>query len=311
WVGGRGALWAGGPNCGEDDTGYSHPPHRQLTTIAADPDGQFSVGALTTGYSDQQTFVIPDLDDQFRVGSTTPLDWKTYFHVYPGADGGAMIQYWHLVAYNELGVAGIGDHGGDWDASIQVKLSNTLQVEGVWFSRHDRDKPGDFFDKTNPRLHFLAGTRHPLMAIDGGGHAAFADPDDFCDNHASIAGGQIAWPFGLKDPTNPATLSTFATQLGSCVVSDDPAGGIVWQTWTGGSVLASGDITHPISAPSGHGGLINLGEYNPCTDTRCFGTAQASSLLAGEFHPLNGQIFIRYSGKWGSLPHIQGIAGQP
>jgi hypothetical protein len=27
------------------------------------------------------------------------------------------IQYWHVFAYNGLGAAGVGDHGGDWDAT--------------------------------------------------------------------------------------------------------------------------------------------------------------------------------------------------
>jgi FIMAH domain/Bacterial Ig domain len=294
-----GPPWTAGPHCGEDDEGYSHPPHRQITTIATDPDGQVSAGGATTGYSDQQTFVLPDLNDGDRVGSTNPRDWKTYYHVYPAADGGIMLQYWHVFAYNEFSIAGFGNHGGDWDASIQVQLDRNLQVTGVWFSRHDHDKPGDFLAIGNGRLHFL-GT-HPLMTIDGGGHAAFADPGDFCSNN-SIAGGTIAWPTDLSDPTNPAKLGVFNGLFCPFLVPSG-SGGIVWETWTGGVVRATGGLTHPISAPSGHGGLVNLGEYNPCTPATCNGSAQASSLLAGQFHPLNGQIFIRYSGVWGNLPH--------
>jgi hypothetical protein len=303
-----GPPWAGGPNCGEDDEGYTHPPHRQLTTIAADPDGQVSAGGATTGYSDQQTFVMPDLNDADRVGSTNPRDWKTYYHVYPTADGGIMIQYWHVFAYNELSIAGFGNHGGDWDASIQVQLDRNLQLAGVWFSRHSNDHPGDFFGKNDSRLHFFGS--HPLMTIDGGGHAAFADPGDFCANH-SPAGGTIVWPTDLSDPTNPAKLA-IGTAVGPfCFPFFVTSGGIVWETWTGGLVKASGGLTHPIIAPSAHGGLVNLGEYNPCTPATCNGSAQASALLAGQFHPLNGQIFIRYSGRWGSLPHQEFVGTPP
>ena len=38
--------------------------------------GLVSDGAATTGYSDQQTFVLPDLPDEDHVGSLNPLDWK-------------------------------------------------------------------------------------------------------------------------------------------------------------------------------------------------------------------------------------------
>ncbi len=87
-----GPFWHGGPNCGATDMGYGHPPHHQLTSVSPDPDGLFSVGSHTTGFADQQAFVIPDLDDSFHVGSTDPTEWKTYFHCYPTADGGIMIQ---------------------------------------------------------------------------------------------------------------------------------------------------------------------------------------------------------------------------
>jgi hypothetical protein len=292
-----GPPWSDGPYCGQDDEGYEHPPHRLLTTTAADPDGQVSAGAATTGYSDQQTFLLPDLQGSDRVGSTNPADWRTYTHVYPTKDGGVMIQYWHVFSYNELSVAGFGNHGGDWDASIQVQLDSSLALEGIWFSRHGDDHPGDFFTHDSTFLHFY-GT-HPLMTIDGGGHAAFANPLDFCDKH-SIAGGTIAWPTDLTDPTNPAKLGA-TNALFSCVGELALTGGIVWETWTGGKVRAAGELTHPIPELSDHGGLVNLGEYNPCTPTTCNGDDQASKLLAGRFYPLNGQIFIQYSGRWGDL----------
>jgi hypothetical protein len=317
-LGPAGAFWAGGPNCGEDDTGYSHPPHRQLTTVATDPDGQFSVGALTTGYSDQQTFVLTDLDPVFHVGSTDPRDWKTYFHVYPSFDGGVMIQYWHVFAFNEFG-GGFDDHGGDWDASIQVWLAPDLTLRGVWFSRHADDHPGTFFCANAdagcgaPQVRLFDST-HPVVTIDGGGHAAFRSPADWatCDCRVleGVTGplGTIVWTEDTDAFDNPAALrkAEFVCDVnGLCTLTlSAPSGGIVWKTWSDGDVVASGNLTNPISAPSAHGGLVNLGEYNPCTPATCFGTAQASHLLAGEFHPLNNAFWLRYEGRWGSIGTI-------
>lgn len=281
-----------GAHCGEDDTGYSHPPHRDITTIATDPDGQVSDGPRTTGYSDQQTFVLPDLPDSTHVGSQDPRDWKTYFHAYPTADGGIMLQYWHLFAYNELSLAGFGNHGGDWDATIHVQLKPDLTLGRVWFSRHSDDHPGTAFD---PAALTFSGNTHTLMTLDGGGHAAFASPSDFCANMSPI-GGSAVWPNDPADLLNP-------NKLGAIDCGGDHPGGAVWQTWDGGTVNASGGLTHPLPATSPHGGLVNLGEYNPCDPVTCNGSRQASTLLAGEFHPLNGQDFLRFEGKWGDLPH--------
>jgi hypothetical protein len=286
-----GPPWLAHATCGQDDTGYGSPPHRDITTIATDPDGQVSDGAASTGYSDQQTFVLPDLPDEDHVGSLNPLDWKTYFHAYPTKDGGVMLQYWHLFAYNHLALAGGGDHGGDWDATIHVQLSPDLDVDTVWFSRHGDDHPGTPFPAD--QVTYMNGT-HPLMTIDGGGHAAFAAPDDFCNN-GSVLGGSAVWPSDMTDPLNPY-------KLGAIPCGGDHPGGTVWETWDGGTVESSDNLTNQLPLSSGHGGMINLGEYNPCTPTTCNGSRQASSLLAGEFHPLNGQIFIQYEGRWGSLP---------
>ncbi len=143
------------------------------------------------------------------------------------------------------------------------------------------------------------------MSIDGGGHAAFANVDDYCDHAAPIVSTTIVYPTDLSDPTNPAKLDTATSNVGGCGANHQFLGGITWETWTGGLVRTTGQLEHPIEAPNGqstHGGMINLGEYNPCTPTTCYQSGQASNLLAGESHPLNGQVFIQYSGRWGSLP---------
>jgi hypothetical protein len=143
-----------------------------------------------------------------------------------------------------------------------------------------------------------------MMMIDGGGHAAFAFPQDFCDHAAAVVGGTTAWPSDLSDPLNPQKLKAIVcTGIPyTAIFLGDKDGGTVWPTWEGGLVVASGGLTHQVMSPSVHGGMVNLGEYNPCTPTTCNGSRQGSELLAGEFHPLNDQIFIQYEGKWGSLP---------
>jgi FIMAH domain-containing protein len=313
-----GIFWSHGPKCGEDDTGYSHPPHRLLTTIATDPDGQYSVGPLTTGYSDQQTFVLNDLADIYKVGSTDPRDWKTYFHAYPSADGGVMIQYWHVFAYNQFG-GGFDNHGGDWDASIQVWLNPDLTLRGVWFSRHADDHPGSFFcasaDSCGTQQVRLFDSTHPVVTIDGGGHAAFRSPFDWATCDCRVLEG-LTGPLGTVVWTNDTDAFDDPAALRKAQVVCDPmtnicdvtlsglSGGIVWKTWSNGSVVASGSLTNPIISPSAHGGLVNLGEYNPCTQSSCFGTAQASKLLSGEFHPLNDAFWLRYEGRWGSIGTI-------
>jgi hypothetical protein len=120
--------------------------------------------------------------------------------------------------------------------------------------------------------------------------------------------GTIVWTQDNDAFDNPAALrkAQFVCDTnGACTLTlSAPSGGIVWKTWSDGDVVASGSLTNPIISPSSHGGLVNLGEYNPCTPATCFGTAQASQLLAGEFRPLNNAFWLRYEGRWGSIGTI-------
>jgi hypothetical protein len=306
-------VWEQNPSCGEDDTGCNHPPHHLIRTNASDPDGDYSLGPLTTGYSDQQTFVLNDVSDSDKAGSIDPRDWVTYFHAYPTAGGGIMIQYWHVFAYNEFG-AEFDNHGGDWDTSIQVQLDDHLAPVLVWYSRHLDDHPGSHF--TTDQVRFFDGT-HPVVTIDGGGHAAFRSPEDWrtcnCRTGESLTGvlGTISWtaddPAVYDDPSALRTVQILCNPsppYGCTTLLSSTSGGIVWKTWTAGGVTASGDLDIQIIAPSAHGGLINLGEYNPCTDTSCRGSTQASHLLAGQFHALNNQWWLSYEGRWGSIGEI-------
>jgi hypothetical protein len=87
-------------------------------------------------------------------------------------------------------------------------------------------------------------------------------------------------------------------------------GGTAWNTASGGQVTQAiprgSTLTVRISGNVG-GPLTLLGQYNPGTETcgaNCAGTP------AGTARPLNGQVFIQYSGFWGD-PSLTGGVGFP
>jgi hypothetical protein len=262
------------------------PDHGPITTDEPDPER----------FTDQTTFILPDLSLFDRVGSLQPADWTTYAHIYPAAPDlqtglvslvragvvpaadtarllqGIVIQYWHLFAYDGYGFLTAGYHGGDWDACIHVLLDATLEPAGVVFSRHDDDHPGTFFRFSD--ISVYEGT-HPIICIDGGGHAAFKSPGDADQMHH----GGLAF---TTDPDNPGPDYS----------------GTIWKTWSGGEVKQHGECDLKLFGGTS-GPLVNLGEYNP-------GVKQAAALLQGEFRPLDGQEFLRYSGRWGSISNMWG-----
>jgi hypothetical protein len=240
------------------------PPwiHGALSSIEPDPER----------FDHDKTFALRDVADEYKVGCLNPSDWKTYVHVYPNTLGGVNIQYWNVFSYNGFGIfaLGFGNHGGDWDASIQVVLDSTLQPVEVWYSRHSHDHPGDNFPWD--QVHIYNST-HPLVMIDACGHAAYKDMDDYNNYWGWFPLGSAYW---RDDPDQPI-----------------PGWGTVWKTWTGGQVRQDPGAYYTISPnPGVTGGLVNVGEYNP-------GINQACGLLSGQFWPLNDQVFIQYSGLWG------------
>lgn len=277
-----------GEDLGGDDCHCGRPPeHGPIATDEPDPER----------FSDQTTFILPDLDLRDHVGSLQPSDWTTYVHVYPAAPdldsaresliramgvqgatdaslvGGMVIQYWHLFAYDGYGFLSAGYHGGDWDACIHVLLDAELEPLGAVFSRHDDDHPGTFF-RWSDITHYQ-GT-HPVICIDGGGHAAFrsvADADSY-GHHGGIA--------FTSSPDAP----------------EPEFSGTIWKTWSGGDVTQHGTCDITLVGHTG-GPIVNLGEYNP-------GINQAAALCNGEFRPLPGGEFLKYSGRWGSISNMWG-----
>jgi len=348
WILQRGYLWYGEQGCTPDENErlpdisgtigtqaqllgpdgaagapWIHPnswgPNHHLTHCSSDDARPLATTEpMPEGFGDDQLWWIgnasgDDFNDSDRVGSLNPADWVTYFHAYPASDGGMIIQYWHTFAFNAF--EGVDRHGGDWDASIQVRLGPDLQPIGVWFSRHNNDHPGDFREwpsqSSPPQLRLFGGT-HPVITIDGGGHGAYSSPADwaFCDctTFSSVTGpvGNVVWTRdgdAFDDPTQLRKVNFAIVEQGSPPVPvpvislSAPSGGTVWKTWTDGDVLQAGPVDNAISPnPSPHGGLINVGEYNP--GSVC--CRQAAGLAEGQFYPLNDQIFIKYSGRWGT-----------
>ena len=118
-------------------------------------------------------------------------------------------------------------------------------------------------------------------------------PTDYCANGAPIVQTTVVWPADLTNPTDPAQLHQMkcgdnvnGTVIPNPGLLPDAIGGVVWKTWTHGDVRFEGDLTHPLISKLGpHGGLVNLGEYNPCTSITCFGSRASEHALGRTVPP--------------------------
>lgn len=284
-----------------------------IGSATPNPDSQQFGGSNSDA---REAFYLPNVSTADQVGETDPSKWVTYVHSYPTIDGGIMLQYWHLFAYNDYQHRFCpkfctDQHGGDWDAQVQVQLNAQLQPEGVWFSRHTHDNPGDFVRAA--QVHWLNQT-HPIVSIDSGGHAAYASPQDFCAYHQADFG-----PFHVNPSDAPWSNDASASNIRQIECNGNSprpqaswplTGGTVWNTASGGQVaqVTPRGSTPTVRISGNAGGLLTLlGQYNPGSETcgaNCAGTP------AGTARPLNGQIFIEYSGFWGN-PIINGFGFPP
>jgi streptogramin lyase len=307
-----------------------------LTSDSPHPDEHSTHGDLTCqGVPNDtvvpwQTFSLSTVSGRQRAGDPSSRGWPTYVHVYPAFDGGVVIQYWHLFSYNDYQgfASGCDKHGGDWDASVQVRLDQQLQPKEVVFSRHSHDNPGDAIPWS--QISTDGPTGHPLVIVDAGGHATYANPGDFCAyRSASVEpanGGEGSWPeYGgkFRGPNsqyggNPPGVSVqdlhdIQCNPGRGISDGNKQGGTLWRIDRGGGSVTSNSI----SSSGADGGLSNLGEYNPegkggtrpCDPGgRCVGLPPGPPFSGGSYYPLDGNLFIGYSGLWAD-PQSQSLSG--
>lgn len=227
----------------------------------------------------QRTFYLADVADQYKGGSLDSRDWTTYAHVYPNYLGGITIQYWRLYAFHDTAAY---DHGGDWQAVYVVLAPSQPSCPAI---QPTHTPPGcvaavglldgDSIDWATPpwsgKVHWMSESTdtyafrfHPPPHIYSGAH-----------------------PFVVVEPGGHVGHFDWEGVDFSNLRKGD-AEWFTWdQTWTGGEVewaCATGDCPGVVERQPGTGmnpggKLLNVGE---------------KSL------PMNGQMFIQYSGLWGS-----------
>ncbi len=137
-----------------------------------------------------------------RPGSPDPRDWVVYGHVYPGKQGGFLVQYWFFYPFNDFYV--LFDHEGDWE-HVTVRVDDQLRPLGAWYARHTWSAPGRWFDWE--RLEREG--EHPVVLSARGSHASYAEADDV-----------LLW-----DRTCDSRVPAEAPRLG-CTI---------WRTWAAGT----------------------------------------------------------------------------
>jgi hypothetical protein len=104
-------------------------------------------------------------------GSSDGADWTAYGHAYRAADGGILLQYWFLYAFNDAFWA--FDHEGDWE-HVTVRLDAAGRPVGAWFARHADASPGPWFAWES----LAREDGHPVVLAARGTHASYALADE-------------------------------------------------------------------------------------------------------------------------------------
>jgi hypothetical protein len=146
------------------------------------------------------TFVLSDVDDQYKAGSSDPSQWVTYFHAYRNSGGGWTIQYWSFYAFNtgvKVGPFELGYHGGDWEM-VAVVLGPDDAPVGLRMTGHTdlQSVPWPGVSKN--------GT-HPIIFTERGGHEVHAaDPGTSpYIVHPTWPGSLVAMAGGIPHPVGP------------------------------------------------------------------------------------------------------------
>lgn len=167
----------------------------------------FDVSSGTRSNRKHRTFYLPDVDEAFRKGSDNSQNWKTYYHAYPTAGGGVVIQYWRFYAYNDYQ----NNHGGDWEG-VQVHLGTDLRPRTISFLGHVG------IENIDAATVQWEGT-HPRVYSEPGGHASQSFPyggGDSFTRQETWAGGNVSWTRNVfNHPVGQTTLGGGLVNVGA------------------------------------------------------------------------------------------------
>lgn len=143
------------------------------TVVTSACGGHIFKASGTRSAACSRTFVLTDLADIYKRGSSVPADWNVYYHAYRNTDGGWTIQYWSFYAFNtgkKIGPFQVGYHGGDWEMISVVLTSDDLPVSLRATGHTDiQSTPWSSVQKT--------GT-HPIVYTEKGGHECHTSPQE-------------------------------------------------------------------------------------------------------------------------------------
>jgi hypothetical protein len=118
------------------------------------------------------TFVLQDVNDGDKLGSSNTKDWPLYLHAFRNALGGWSLQYWLFYAFNSgqtvLGVE-VGYHGGDWEM-FQVDTDPSGVPKSVAMTGHTQVESALWSSVT------LVEDTHPIVYAERGGHEMHLSP---------------------------------------------------------------------------------------------------------------------------------------
>jgi hypothetical protein len=197
-------------SCPQDQKDFGQTSLDLLTTasVTSACNGHKFMASGTRSADRSKTFVISDVPDQNKRGSTDPTQWKTYYHSYQNASGGWTIQYWSFYAFNtgiRVGPFELGDHGGDWEmvsvvlgagnAPLELRATGHSDLESVAWNGVAKN-----------------GT-HPIVYTERGGHEAHAtaqQPPPFI-LHQTWSGGMVFIPG--QPPSSAGPLVNLGSKL--------------------------------------------------------------------------------------------------
>jgi hypothetical protein len=185
------------------------------TAAYVSPCGGRTIKAFgTRSASRSHTYVIEDVAEQNKRGSTSTEDWPVYIHAFRNTLGGWSLQYWCFYAFNTgMSVLGIelGYHGGDWEM-FQVDTDPGGIPRSVAMTGHSHV---DIFPWSAVTL--TDGT-HPVVHAERGGHemhltATNSPPYVRRDTWRGSSVTGVVGPHGLEPPSPAGPLVDLGTRL--------------------------------------------------------------------------------------------------